>query len=106
MKLLLDDGDEHVGGHGAPDLRLDRVLARAEKLLDAQMLLDLFEEQLHLPAALVEGGDGQWWQGRIVGQEDQVLVCFRIFEADPPQLLGIVLVDFPQFCRRFSTSDL
>jgi hypothetical protein len=44
MKLLLDDGDEHVRGHGAPDLRLHRVLARAQESLDAQVLLDPFEQ--------------------------------------------------------------
>ena len=38
MKFLLNNGDEHVGGHGAPDLRLDCVLAVAQKLLDAQVL--------------------------------------------------------------------
>ncbi len=27
MKYLLDDGDEHLGGHGAPDLRLHSALA-------------------------------------------------------------------------------
>jgi len=35
LKLLLDDGDQHVGGHGAPDLRLHGVLAGAEEFLDA-----------------------------------------------------------------------
>ena len=50
MKLLLDDGDEHVGADGAPDLRLHRVLAGAQKLFNSKMLLDPFEEQLDLPA--------------------------------------------------------
>ena len=59
MKLLLDDGNEHIGGYGAPDLRLHRVLARAQEFLDSQMLLDPFEEQLHLPAILVERGDAR-----------------------------------------------
>ena len=44
MKLLLDDSDQHVGGHGAPDLRLHRVLAGAQETLDAQVLLDPFEQ--------------------------------------------------------------
>ena len=46
MKLLFNDSDQHVGGHGAPDLRLHRVLADAQKALDAQVLFDPFEEQL------------------------------------------------------------
>jgi len=44
VKLLLDDGDEHVGGHGAPDLRLHCVLAGAQEALDAQVLLDPLEQ--------------------------------------------------------------
>ena len=37
MKFLLDDGNQHVSRHGAPDLRLDGVLAVAQELLDAQV---------------------------------------------------------------------
>ncbi len=44
--------DEHVGGHGNPDLRLHRVLAVVEEALDSQMLLDPFEEQLHFQRRL------------------------------------------------------
>lgn len=73
MKLPLDDGDEHVGADGAPDLRLHGVLARAQKFLDPQMLLDPLEEQLHLPAALVQSGDGQRWQGRVLVRNTSVL---------------------------------
>jgi hypothetical protein len=40
LKFFLNNGDEHLCGHGAPDLRLDCVLAVAKKLLDAQVLLD------------------------------------------------------------------
>ena len=90
MKLLFDDGNQHIGGHGAPDLRLHRVLAGAQKALDAQMLLDPFEEQLHLPATLVQRGNGQRRQRRIIGQEHQRLAGFRVFEADAPHMLGIV----------------
>ena len=59
MKLLLDDGDEHVGGHGAPDLRFHRVLAGAQETLDAQMLPDPLEVQLDLPSAFVQRGNRQ-----------------------------------------------
>ena len=59
MKLLLDDGDEHVGGDGAPDLCLHGVLAGAQESLDTQVLLDPFEEQLDLPATFVERGNRQ-----------------------------------------------
>ena len=78
MKLLLDDGNEHVGGYGAPNLRLHRVLARAQEFLDAQMLLDPFEEQLHLPAILVERGDRERGQCCVVGEKYQRLARFGI----------------------------
>jgi hypothetical protein len=45
VKLLFDDGDEHVGGHCAPDLRLHRVFAGAQETLDAQVLLDSLEQR-------------------------------------------------------------
>ena len=54
MKLLLDDGNEHIGRHSAPDLRLDCVLAGAQKALDAQVLFDPLTEQFQLPAILVQ----------------------------------------------------
>ena len=73
MKLLFDDGNEHVGRHGAPDLRLHRILAGAQKALDAQVLLDPLEEQLDLPAIFVQGRNAQRWQTGVVGQEHQRL---------------------------------
>ena len=91
MKLLFDDGDQHVGGHGAPDLRLHRVLACSQKALDAQMLLDPFEEQLHLPATLVQCRNGQGWQRRVVGQKHQRFARLEVFVSDAPQMLGVVL---------------
>ena len=91
MKFLFDDGNEHIGGYGTPNLRLYCVLAVAQKLLDAKVLFDPFEEQFHLPATLVQRSYGQWRQGRVVGQEDQGLLGLGVFEANAPQVLGVVL---------------
>ena len=91
MKLLFTNGDQYISGHGAPDLRLDCVLARTQKTLDAQMLLDPFEEQLHLPAALVQRCDGQGWQSPVVGQENQRFSRLGVFVSNAPQLLGVIL---------------
>ena len=91
MKLLFDDSDQHIGGGSAPDLRLHRVLACAKEALDAQMLLDPFEEQFHLPATLVESRNGQGWQRRVVGQKHQRLARLQILEADTPQMFRVVL---------------
>ena len=105
MEFLFDNGDQHVSGHGAPDLRLHRVLARSEKFLDAQMLLDPFEEQFHLPAALVQCGDGQRRQGRIVGEEYQRLARLGICEFDTPYMLGIVLGNIKSIERDSLVAD-
>jgi len=51
------------------------------------VLLDPFEEQLHLPSAPVELSDGQRRKHEVVGQKDQCLV------GD-----GIVVFDAPEFC--------
>jgi hypothetical protein len=89
LKLLFNNGNQHVGGNGAPDLRLHRILAVADKAFDAQMLLDPLEEQFDLPAIFVQRGNRQGGQSRIVGEKDQGLASSRVFEADAPQLLGI-----------------
>ena len=91
MNLLLDDCDQHIGGHRTPYLRFDRVFAGADKFLDAQMLFDPFEKQFHLPTALVESGNGQRRQGGVVGQKHKILSRIRSLEADTPQQFGIVL---------------
>ena len=35
MQTFLCNGDQHIGAHGNPDLRLHGVFAGAQKLLDA-----------------------------------------------------------------------
>ena len=55
------------------------------------MLLDPLEEQFHLPSAPVQGADGRCWQGKLVGQEHQVLAGLRIAIADASQLAWVVL---------------
>jgi hypothetical protein len=93
MKLLLDDGNQHVGRYGAPDLRLDGVLAGAQKAPDAQVLLDPLEKQFHLQAVLVQRSDGQGRKRRVVRQKNQRLARLRILEADAAQILGVVFGD-------------
>src|SRR3990172_1205066 len=85
MEPLFDDRDQHVDRHRDPDLRLDRVLAGAEESLDTKMLLDPLEEQLDLPAQTIELRDRERGQGEVVGQEDEPLARFGIFECDSPQ---------------------
>src|ERR1700687_4062449 len=54
-------------------------------------LWQTIEEQFDLPAALVQGGDGQGRQAGVVGQEHQRLAGLGILEANAPQMLRVVL---------------
>ena len=54
------------------------------------MLFDPFEEQLDLPTALVDLGDGERRLGEIVGQEDQSVAVFFVVESDASELLGVI----------------
>jgi len=69
VKLLLDEENDHVGGHGAPDLRIDSVLVGAIKRLDAQVLLYPFEKQFDLPALAVQVCNLLGFECEVVGQK-------------------------------------
>ena len=71
MQTFLGNGDQHVGEYGNPNLRLHRVLAGAKEHIDAQMLLDPFKEQLHLPALALQSGNQFCAQGKVVGPKHQ-----------------------------------
>src|ERR1039458_464243 len=51
----------------------------------------ILEEQLDLPATLVEGGDGDRRQCGVVGQKDQRLARLWIVEANARQMIRVVL---------------
>ena len=53
-KAFFRDGDQGIGGHRGPDLDFDGIGRGSKETLDAQMLLDPFEEQLNLPALMVD----------------------------------------------------
>jgi hypothetical protein len=57
FQLLLREGHQHVHAHGNPDLRLDGVDRRPLECPDAKVLLEPLQEQLDLPAALVQLGE-------------------------------------------------
>jgi len=83
------DGDQHIGGDGAPYLGLHGVFGGGKKPFDPEVLFDPLEEQFDLPAALVEGGDRQGRQSGVVGEEEQCLARVGILEANAAQLLGV-----------------
>ena len=76
MQTFLCNGDQHIGAHGNPDLRLHGVLAGTQKCLDTQVLLDPFEEQLDLPALTVQVGNELRLQGEVVGQKRDAFARF------------------------------
>lgn len=87
MKFLLNAGNEHAGGHGVADLRLDGAVARAQKFLDAQVLFEPFEKQPDLQKALVLSGLGQGQKGRVIGI-DQGGSVNAVAKAQNAKLLG------------------
>ena len=91
MKLLFNDGNQHVGADSRPDLSLHGALACAEKVLDAQVLLDPFEEEFDLPAVFVQGCDGDGTQTGVVGKEDQRFFGAGVGKPNAPNVFRIVL---------------
>jgi len=65
-----------------------RVLGVADEGLDLQILLDPAEEDLDLPALLVDIGDGLGYQPEVVGEEHKNLVGFGVLVNDAAQRLG------------------
>ena len=90
MQTFVCNGDQHIAAHGNPDLRLHGVLAGAKKPLDTQMLLDPFEEQLHLPGLTIKVGNEFWLEREVVGQKRDALAGF-VLDHDPAQGSRIVL---------------
>ena len=91
IQFLFGNGDQHVSGNGAPNLRLERVLAGAKETLDMQMLFDPFEEQLHTPTALVQSANRRCGKRHIVGQKHQGFARFGVGIADAAQVRGVAL---------------
>ena len=71
IQALFENRDQHVSADRDPDLRLDGVLAGAQKRLDSQMLFYPFEEQLYLPSLPIKCGDHLGLERKVVGQESQ-----------------------------------
>jgi hypothetical protein len=107
LKLLLDNGNQHIGRHGASDLRLDDILAVAQELLNSQVLPDPFEEQLNLPVILEKVSNSQWREAKIAGQKYGRHATFRVVETYTPQIVWVVLSGIkPVECDDLSVYDL
>src|SRR5450759_3021498 len=85
LQFLTNDGHQNIHTDRNPHLGLHRVLACAVEAFDAQVLFDPFEEQFHLPSALVQRGNGQGAQIEVVRQEDQAAVVLGVVKRDATQ---------------------
>src|SRR4030066_2285433 len=72
-----DEGRVNLAHHG--------VLGVADEGLDLQILLDEAEEDLDLPALLVDIGDGLGYQPEVVGEEHINLAGFGVLVNDAAQ---------------------
>lgn len=91
---FIETGYHEVDADRDPDLCAHGVLASAVKGFNAKVLLDPLEEQLDLPAAFVDGRDGYGGQAEMVGQKDEPLSRFSIYEANTPECLRIAPFSF------------
>ena len=94
MKSLLQDGDQKINADSDPDLGFDGVWRCSVKGLDSQMLLDPAEEEFHLPALLVNIGDGYGGNGKNIGQVDKTLLGVHVHVGHPAQGLRIGISGF------------
>ncbi len=82
---LFETGHEKIGAHGDPNLGSDGIAGCAEEGFDPQVLLDPFGEQRDLPTALVDVGNGQCREQKVVGKEDQILAGLLVEKVNSTQ---------------------
>ena len=89
MKSLLQDCNQQINADSDPNLGFDGVGRCAVKGFDSQMLLDPSEEELYLPALLVNVGDGYGGNGKDIGQVDKTLLGVQVHVGHPAQGLRV-----------------
>lgn len=83
-------GKEQVGDQRHVDLGEHGVSGVSDERLDLEVLLDEPEEDLDLPAILVDVGDGAGREGHVVCQELERLSGFLVPIPDAPKQGGLV----------------
>ena len=76
MEFFLHNSNQHIGGHGAPNLCLHRALPGIHESLDVQVLLDSFEQEFVTLALVLECDDGERRQHSTVREKDQRVASF------------------------------
>ena len=98
MQVVLDDGDEAIRDNGNMDLYSYGILGVAPEPFDTQMLLDPFEEQLHLPAVAVKQPGILGLEIEVVGVVNKRPTEVSDVENDAPELCRVV-VSVPFACE-------
>src|SRR5262245_14366451 len=89
MQTFFHDRNQNVNCDSGPDLRFDGVLRGAVKSFDPQMLLDPAKEQFDFPTTLIELGDGQSRQEKVVGEKDKTFLARPIEVSHAAKPFGI-----------------
>lgn len=84
----LEDQD---GNQGCPNLDAQGVLALTNKGFDLEGLLERFEEQLDLPAVLVDVRDGAGLEVMVIGQQGELSLVLLVPDHDTTQERGASL---------------
>lgn len=71
---LIETGHHGVDASGDPDLDANGVVTGAVEDLNSEILFDPLEEELDLPTTLVNGGDGQRGQCKIIRKKGQAFI--------------------------------
>ena len=97
---MLNDGNQAIGTDGSIDLDSYGVFGGAPELLDLEVLLEPFEEQLYLPTVFVKFRDLQRGQFHGIGQEHKLAALFLVIEPNESQMLRIAFLAAVD-CQRF-----
>ena len=92
--IVLHYRNKAISNYGTINLDADGILGCAPELLDSQVLLDPFEEQLHTPSVMVKLGDCLSRRRQIVGQKDVSGAVLRVDADYLPELFRIILRAF------------
>ena len=86
----MQEPDQQQGNPCCPNLDLERVGRSADEGFDPQVLFDALEEELYLPASLVDGGDGGSVQVQMLGSVDELALAFLVLPDHPAEETLIV----------------
>lgn len=90
-QFAFDDRHQDVDADRDPNVRLHGVRIVAVSSFDPQILFDPFEEQLHLPTALVQLRDRQRGEREVFRQGHKPALLFGVVKGEAAQWIGVRL---------------